>query len=260
MAAIVIPERICNTRARSARQSSGEGFNAVSIAPEKVSGTPMSTQDCLPDDIIAFWFPDGDAPTAEEHMRLWNWRMRGGAHEEVIRRFSDLTTRAAEAELDHWADTPIGRLALTLIFDQFTRSVWAGTPRAFAYDERAHDLCVEGLRNGHFDALANVWQKTAFKIPLEHCECVDPADHLANVDIAISIADRIIDEAPPHLRQFYEFGAAQLRKHRAVIARFGRHPHRNAILGRIRTKEELDYVATGDFPHTIKLEAPSKGE
>jgi uncharacterized protein (DUF924 family) len=219
----------------------------------------MNAQDYIPEDVVAFWFPDGDAPTADEHMRLWNWRMRGGAHEEVIARFSDLTTRAAAGELDHWADTPMGRLALILTLDQFTRSVWAGTPRAYACDERARDLCLEGLENGHFDALENVWQKSAFKIPLEHCECVDPADHLANIDVAISIADGMIGQAPSHLRQAYESGARQPRLHRDVIARFGRHPHRNAILGRASTPEELDYIATGNFPHSIKLEIPPKG-
>ena len=218
----------------------------------------MNTQSYAPEDIVAFWFPDGDAPTADEHMRLWSWRMRGGAHDEVAARFSDLTTRAAAGEFDHWANTPVGRLALVLIFDQFTRSVWAGTPSAYACDAKARDLCLQGLENGHFDELENVWQKTAFKIPLEHCECVDPADHLANLDIAISIADRLIDEAPPHLRQVYEFAATQPRRHRAVIARFGRHPHRNSILGRDSSAEELDYIATGDFPHTTKLEIPPK--
>lgn len=198
---------------------------------------PVNTQDYTPEDIVAFWFPDGDTPTADEHMRLWNWRRRGGAHEEVIARFSDLTTRAAAGDLDHWAATPMGRLALTLVFDQFTRSVWAGTPRAYAYDERARDLCLEGLEN--------VWQKAAFKIPLEHCECVDPANRLANLDIAI--ADRLIDAAPSQLRQAYEYGAGQPRRHRAVIARFGRHTHRNAVLGRYSTPEELGYIATGDF-------------
>ncbi|MCV3206483.1 DUF924 domain-containing protein [Mesorhizobium sp. YC-39] len=84
--------------------------------------------------------------------------------------------------------------------------------------------------------MENVWQKTTFKIPLEHCECADPADHLANLNI--SIADRMIDEAPPHLRQVCEMGAAQPRRHRAVIARFGRHPHRNAVLRRDSTPRD----------------------
>jgi uncharacterized protein (DUF924 family) len=218
----------------------------------------MDTPNLTPDDVVAFWFPDGDAPTADEHVRLWNWRMRGGAHEEVVRRFTDIAQRAAAGDLDHWADTPRGRLALILIFDQFARSVWAGTQRAYACDERARDLCLQGLENGHFNDLETVWHKSAFKIPLEHCECAAPADHLANLDIAIAIADRMIQEAPPHLRPFYEFGAGLPRRHRAVIARFGRHPHRNAILGRDSTPEELDYLATGEFPHTTKLGIPAK--
>ncbi len=179
--------------------------------------------------------------------------MRGGAHDEVIARFTGLTERAAAGELDHWAATPQGRLALILILDQFARSVSAGTPRAFSCDIKARDLCLEGLANGHFDALDNVWQKTACKIPLEHCEC---PEHLANLDRAISIAGRLLDEAPDHLRKMYEAGAAQPKRHRAVIARFGRHSHRNAILGRTSTPEELDYIAKGEFPHTTKIEMP----
>jgi uncharacterized protein (DUF924 family) len=97
----------------------------------------MNTQGYIPRDVVAFWFPDGAAPAADEHVRLWTWRMRSGAHEDVVARFTDLTMRAAAGELDHWADTPVGRLALILILDQFARSVWAGTPRAYACDERA---------------------------------------------------------------------------------------------------------------------------
>ncbi len=206
-----------------------------------------------PADVVAFWFPEAADPTAEEHVRLWAWRMRGGAHEAVIARFTDLTERAASGALDHWADSAQGRLALILVLDQFTRSVWAGTPRACACDPKARDLCLEGLGNGHFDALPNVWQKTAFKIPLEHCEC---PGHLANLDLAIAIADRLIDAAPAQLRQFYAAAAQQPRRHRAVIARFGRHPHRNAILGRESTAAELDYLSAGEFPHTTRLELP----
>lgn len=207
-----------------------------------------------PEEIVAFWFPDGEAPTPEEHIRLWNWRMRGSAHEEVVARFSGLTSQAVAGELDEWAQTPQGRMALIIIFDQFTRSVFAGTPQAYASDPKARDLCLEGLKNGHFDMLANAWQKAAFKIPLEHCECEDPADHLANLDNAIATADRLIDEIAPNLRQTAIMGARQPRKHREVIARFGRHPHRNAILGRESTPEELDHIAKGEFPHVAKIE------
>lgn len=209
--------------------------------------------DPTPKDIVDFWFPDGDAPTAEEHIRLWNWRMRGGAHEAVLARFTEVTERAAAGELDHWATTPLGRLALILILDQFTRSVWAGTPRAYAYDEKARDLCLGGLVNGHFDALPNVWTKGAFKIPLEHCE---GPDHLANLDRAVAIAEALVAETPDSLKAIAAMGVMQPKRHRAVIARFGRHPHRNAVLGRASTPDELAYLDTGDFPHVGQLGIP----
>lgn len=209
--------------------------------------------DPTPQDIVDFWFPDGDAPTLDEHLRLWAWRMRGGAHDAVVARFSDLTERATDGELDHWAQTPKGRLALILILDQFTRSVFAGAPRAYASDPKARDLCLEGFANGHFDALDNVWQKTAYKIPLEHCEC---PEHLANLDRAIAVAERLVGEHPDNLRKHGEMAVEFPRRHRAVIARFGRFPHRNAILGRESTDEEQDYVTKGEFPHNSKLELP----
>ena len=202
--------------------------------------------DVTAEQIVDFWFPDGPEPTPKDHMDWWMWRMRGGAHEDVIARFTDVTHRAIAGDFDHWAETPEGRMALIIIFDQFTRSVFAGTPDAFAQDGRAAALCLEGLENGHFDALPNVWQKTAFKIPLEHWEC---PDHLANVERAVAIAEAIADDAPEHLREFYRKGAEQPGRHRDVIARFGRHPHRNEILGRDSTPEEVDYIATGAFPH-----------
>lgn len=199
-----------------------------------------------PEDIVKFWFPEPRDVEPQAHIDLWEWRMRGGAHEEVIAKFTDLTQQAAAGSLDHWADTSVGRMVLIIILDQFARSVWAGTSLAFSCDEKARDLCLEGLANGHFDALETVWEKSVFKLPLEHCEC---PDHLANIDIA----DRMIEEVPEVLRKGYEFGAQQPRKHRAVIARFGRHSHRNAILGRASTPEELAHIADGVFPHETNM-------
>lgn len=203
-----------------------------------------------PDDVLAFWFPESAKPDPAEHVALWVWRMRGGAHDAVIARFSDLTLRAAKGDLDGWAETPRGRLALIIVLDQFSRSVFAGTPAAYAQDPKALDLCLEGLANGDFDRLENVWQKTVFRMPLEHCEC---ADHLANLDRAVAISAALADEAPANLRDIYRVGVKQPALHRAVVATFGRHPHSNAILGRPSTPEEAEYLAKGDFPHQTDL-------
>jgi uncharacterized protein (DUF924 family) len=203
-----------------------------------------------PDEILDFWFPDGPDPTAERHLELWSWRMRGGATAEVIARYTDLTQRAVTGELDHWADTPRGRLALIIVLDQFPRSIWAGTPAAYASDPKALALCMEGFDNGHFDALENVWFKTMYKMPLEHCEC---PGHLANLDRVIAIAEAALAAAPPQLQRVYEMAVEQPKLHRAVIARFGRHAHRNAVLGRVSTPEEVAYLNDGVFPHQTRI-------
>lgn len=208
------------------------------------AGTPT------PEDIVAFWFPDGEAPSAQEHQRLWSWRLRGGAHDELVARFAALTDLAAAGGLDAWALTAVGRLALILLLDPFTRAVWSSTPRAFAAGPKACELCLLGLAKGHFDALPRVWHQAAFKTPLEQCECDEPAAHLAHLDTAVAIADRLAEQAPAALRPWYVQSAGQSRRHRAVIAHFGRYPQRNAILGRASTPQELAFIAIGDLPHT----------
>ncbi|UWQ13715.1 DUF924 domain-containing protein [Aliiroseovarius sp. M344] len=206
--------------------------------------------DVTPDEILEFWFPDGPNPEPKRHMELWMWRMRGGANKEILKKYTKVTERAASGEYDDWSKSALGRLALIVLLDQFPRTVWAGTPKAFSQDPKALALCLEGLENGHFDALENVWYKSVFKLPLEHCEC---AQHMSNLDRAIEIADKIVEEAPEHLKDGYKFGAGQPRKHRAVIARFGRHAHRNEVLGRKSTAEELEYIAKGEFPHEVDI-------
>jgi uncharacterized protein (DUF924 family) len=222
----------------------------------------MTADTPTPEDIVVFWFPDGEAPSAQEHQRLWNWRLRGGAHDELVARFVGLTARAAAGGLDAWAHSPLGRLALILLLDPFTRAVWTSTPRAFAAGPKACSLCLQGLENGHFDALSRVWHQAAFRTPLEQCECDAPADHLAHLDTAVTIADRLAEQAPAELRPWYERSAGQSRRRRAVIAHFGRYPQRNAVLGRASTPQELAFIASGDLPHTqptADIELPNRG-
>src|SRR5690606_28678789 len=109
--------------------------------------------------VLEFWFPEGrsaevDAATHREH---WAWRMRGGADEAIVARFSGLTADAAAGGLDRWASDPHGRLALIILLDQFSRSVWRGSPRAYAQDPAALSLAMAGLANGHYAALREPW-------------------------------------------------------------------------------------------------------
>ena len=202
------------------------------------------------DEVLDFWFPTGFGSDLATHREGWAWRMRGGADRQIVERFSQLTERAARGECDRWAETARGRLALVLVLDQFSRSVWRDSARAFAQDPKALALVLEGLENGHYAALGTAWEKTFFTMPLGHCE---GPDLLARLDRSIALARAVLDEAPAHLKPLYEFSAEQPVLHRKVIAAFGRHPHRNRALGRESTPEELAYLEAGTFPHQREI-------
>lgn len=200
-----------------------------------------------PEAVLGFWFPDdGHEATLEAHRAFWRFRMSGGADTAICTRFADLTEAAARGRLDPWTATPRGRLALIVALDQFPRSLWRGTPGAHAQDIRAARLGLEGLANGHWDALPNVWEKAFALIAIGHCE---GPDHAERMDMLAARFATLVDEAPEQLRLTYRLAADQHRLHSEVIAAFGRYPHRNAVLGRISTPAEEAYVAAGNFPH-----------
>lgn len=206
-------------------------------------------------EVLDFWFPERSRPDldARTHQGYWMWRMRGGADGEIVSRFTELTERAQRGELDHWANDPFGRLALIIVLDQFPRSVWRNSPRAYSQDTKALSLTLEGFSNGHYRSLETPWYKTIYIIPLGHCE---GPDHLDRLDRAVVLAKAILDDAPPHLRPGYEFAAEQPIEVKKVISAFGRHPHRNLVLGRVSTPQEEAYIAEGKFPH-LRMPASS---
>ncbi|WP_323016524.1 DUF924 family protein [Castellaniella sp.] len=199
-------------------------------------------------DILEFWFPEGrslqiDATTHQEN---WRWRMQGGADSAITSRFLAITDQAAAGELDHWAAAPEGRLALIIVLDQFSRSAWRNSARAFAQDTAALAWVMEGLSNDHYAALPAPWFKAVYGLPLGHCE---GPDHLDRLDLLIKLRTAIAAEAPPPLQATYQSLVRQARDVRQVIAAFGRHPHRNAVLGRTSTPDEQAYITKGRFPH-----------
>ncbi len=201
-------------------------------------------------EVLDFWFPEEALPPAElsltAHREFWVWRMRGGAHNDVVNRYADLTAQAAAGQLDHWAVEPAGRLALIIVLDQFSRSVWRESAQAWTQDPAALALTEEGLANGHYASLRQPWRKIVFGLPFGHCE---GADHLARVDRLIELRTAVADEAPVHLAPIYRSLVEQAGKVRRVVAAFGRHPHRNELLGRRSTPEEAVYLRNGQFPH-----------
>lgn len=203
-----------------------------------------------PERVLDLWFPeDGHWATPEAHAAFWDRRMQGGMDEVICRDFAGLTRAAAAGELDHWAETPRGRLALLIALDQFPRSLWRDTPAAFAQDIKAVRLVLEGVRTGHFGQL-RPWEQIFFVIALGHCE---GPDHLDRIDLIDRLSVDIVAGMPPEIAGMSDRLLGQNARVRAVIERFGRHPHRNPIYGRVSCAAEEAYIAAGDFPHVRKV-------
>jgi uncharacterized protein (DUF924 family) len=191
------------------------------------------------DDVLVFWF--GAAPVAdatELGTRIKRWYMGGEAEDAPIRaRFADAVERALAGELDDWARTPRGRLALILLLDQMPRALFRGTARAFAGDARAQQLATEMLAAGSDNALTFEERHFVF-MPLLH------AEDAAVLDRYNEIFPRSLERAPEWARPLLGDGVEQGLKYRDLIRRFGRFPHRNAALGRHSTPEEIEFLKT----------------
>lgn len=197
--------------------------------------------------VLQFWFPDQLSQGQAAIVRQWQWWFRGGISASENERFLPLLEQAAQGDLDNWAEEPRSRLALIILLDQFSRTIYQGTAQAYAQDAKACLLALEGINVGHYAALKTSWEKTFFLLPLGHSES------LQKLDLAVQLAEELVQEALPEHRELLAFSASQARAHREVIARFGRQPHRNALLGRPSTPKELDYLATGQLVHTRSM-------
>ena len=169
------------------------------------------------DELLGFWF----APGGRER---W-FAADPGFDRELAARFSGLVAEAAAGGLEGWRDSVQGSLALCLVLDQLPRNLWRGTPRAFATDAQAREVAKGALAAG-LDRGLPPELRLFFYLPFEHSEVL--ADQDRSVELAASLGDA----------EWLEYAW----RHRAVIRRFGRFPHRNAALGRESTAEERAFL------------------
>jgi uncharacterized protein (DUF924 family) len=192
-----------------------------------------------------FWFPPGLDADFETHRQMFR-RWFGGEVNTELPPFLPLLEGAKTGRLGHWRAQPLGRLSLIIVLDQFARSLFAGTPEAYASDGDALRIAMEGLCNGHYEALTKPWERMFFFMPLAHTE---GPDHRERLERVIAMAQTVALEAPERVKPLYQFSVGQARGHLEVISRFGRFPHRNPVLARASTPEELAYLEKGDFVH-----------
>ncbi|MBC8056757.1 MAG: DUF924 family protein [Rhizobiales bacterium] len=179
--------------------------------------------------VLDFWF---GAPGAAEHgtLRQFWFRKDAAADREIAERFAPLIERALRGELADWAAQPQSALAQILLLDQFTRNTLRDTPRAFAGDARALRAATAMIGARQDEALRPE-QRAFVYMPFEH------AEGIAMQDEAVRLFTRLATEAPV-MAEMLKYAHA----HRDVVQRFGRFPHRNAILGRQSTAEEIAFL------------------
>lgn len=182
----------------------------VNIIEIYIGCVGMSTS---PDDILNFWF--GELEPAQ-----W-WQADDALDRTICHRFSNCWKDAADGRLDHWQENARSCLALIIVLDQFSRNIHRGTPQAFAQDEKALSVAEHALARG-FDRDVSPERRVFFYMPYEH------AEDLQMQEKSVALFRRL------GLKEQTEYAI----RHRDIIARFGRFPHRNAILGRKNSENE----------------------
>ncbi len=187
--------------------------------------------------VLDFWLGACPLSAAALQRVQGQWFRKDEAFDaELRRRFEATIADARAGRLDGWAAQAEGRLALLIVLDQFTRNAFRGRPESFAGDAQALAVALEGIARGH-DAAVPPMARIFCYLPLEHAEDAD----MQARSVALFEALRDAPDAEP--KAFFDVTLDYARQHQAVIARFGRFPHRNAILGRASTAQELAYLA-----------------
>lgn len=181
----------------------------------------IPVDDPLAEEVLRFWFGE----RAERGTSRRQWFGKNAAFDDEIRaRFLPLIEQAAAGRLARWKESARQCLALVVLLDQFPRNVFRGTARAFAADSLAREVARHALAQGYDRDLPAV-EKTFFYLPFEHGES------LADQELSCELMKPLGEEA-----------LHWALKHKEIIERFGRFPHRNAILGRENTPEEIEFL------------------
>ena len=193
----------------------------------------------LPAEILDFWLGDGLArgwPSEDLNRR---WFLGGAALDENIRsRFGGAVQSALQGGLADWEGALHSRLALVILLDQFSRNAYRGSAKAFAGDACARQLVLHTLTRQEDRQLPWVGRVFLY-MPLMH------AEDLALQDQCVACFTQLVADAPATLTARLQGNLDFARQHQAIIARFGRFPYRNAVLGRASTAGEKEFLRDG---------------
>lgn len=191
------------------------------------------------DTILEFWFGKDlsnldDSTIAGRQSGLW-WGKDAAVDADIRKRFEPQVQAAGGGKLEGWKSSPEGCLALILLVDQFPRNIYRDTPVMFRFDERARTLTLEGLDAG-MDRQLRLIQRVFFYLPLEHSESWDDQAR------CVELMRDLVADAPDAQKKTFETFVDYAVAHQKIVERFGRFPHRNEILGRESSTEEIEFL------------------
>ena len=196
--------------------------------------------------LLDFWFGRAGDPDRETHREIWFKSTR--QHDAALRRlFLGDYEQAASGALAAWEDAAESALALVLLLDQIPRNIFRGTPRAYAADAMARAVADRSMGKGYDAAMPPAWRKF-FYMPLHHSE-----------NLADQRRSLVLLEAVPRDPARAE-NARYARRYIDIIERFGRFPHRNAVLARVSTPAEIAFLNEPDSRLDLLKVARPEGE
>ncbi len=189
------------------------------------------------DAIVAYWLGNSNLGPAEFDQQSRRWYYASPETDQAIRdQFSSDLSEAELGELDDWVQSKQGMLALVILLDQFSRNLYRGTADAFRNDTRAQQLLTAFIATGQ-DQTMTVPERLLVYHPYLHAEDAELQQQI------VGFYDAMLPSVEARWRPVVERSARYSREHADVISRFGRFPHRNEILGRPSTTEELAFLA-----------------
>jgi len=193
------------------------------------------------EDILQFWFGAFPTPYTADASKADMWFKNGATYDsEIFINFGADYYKAINGELDHWLDSYRGRLALIILLDQFSRHIHRGSAEAFAQDEKAQALCIDGIGAGD-DGRCHAIERSFFYLPLEHAEDVEKQN------LSVRAYEQLVQDVPEEYRKSFEVTLSFAKSHHYVIEKFGRFPELNEILGRESTAEEQAFIDSGKY-------------
>jgi uncharacterized protein (DUF924 family) len=189
-----------------------------------------------PEHVLAFWFGELDDQGRAPQSQTKKWFSKNSEFDaDVKARFEATHEAINDGKCEAWLDTPRGRLAYVIVLDQLSRNMFRGTADMFASDARALRAALDGIDKGDDKKLAGD-TRTFLYMPLMHSE-----DWLVQ-DRCVSLFEAMREAAPPEERTRLDSHVKYAIMHRDIIKRFGRFPHRNSILDRTSTPDEVEFL------------------